>query len=127
LIMHDVIYQRFLTITSKNPPGDEEIKLLVGDQTMFLRRVFRNWAPNYASLRLTPLGHTIMSKMYQTWGVDIKNQRSLFEQSHTLLHLHNKMRTPYFVGQSWLYVYSSEVALEFEMMSRDVAAWLKME
>lgn len=125
--MHDLIYQRFLTTVQQHPPDDEVVKQLVIDQTRFNRRVFRNWAPTHASLRLTPLGHTIMTKLYQTWQIDIKSQRTLFEQAHTLLHLHNKIKTPYFLGHSHLHVYSSELALEFEMVSRDVVAWLKLE
>jgi hypothetical protein len=89
--------------------------------------VFYNHTVCTTSVRLTPLGFTVVSTLYQYWSMDLpKNWNDLINKSHILLKLRNKFNFPYYWDRRYLYVFNSEAALEFEMAGRDFEVWTKM-
>ena len=124
--LHDLIWQHYRT-TVKLGTQISEDHSLINDQDEFLRKVFHNHTAACTNLRLTPLGFTVVSKLYQYWSMDLpKNWPDLVNRTHVLLKLRNKLRFPYYWDRRYLYVFNSEVALEFEMAGRDFEVWTKM-
>ena len=121
--MHEQIHAHFLQLCAE---GDSTNGLeTVHDVNSFCRNCFQNYTRQYPSLKLTPIGHTIMQKMYECWKLTLEvDHFILLKKGSTLLLLHNKMKAPYYWDNRNFYVYHSEHALEYEMVSRDFSAWI---
>ncbi len=124
--VHDLIWHRYRATVILGTQIDADHSLIT-DRTEFLRRVFYNHTDCTTSVRLTPLGFTVVSTLYQYWSMDLpKNWNDLINKSHILLKLRNKFNFPYYWDRRYLYVFNSEAALEFEMAGRDFEVWTKM-
>jgi hypothetical protein len=97
----------------------------VHDKPAFLRACFWNYSEHRKSLRLTPIGHTVLKKMYECWRLPLQPEDlTVLNRGHILLQLHNNMKAPYYWDSRNFYVYHSEHALEYELVSQDFSAWI---
>jgi len=121
--MHEQIHAHFLELCAQ---GDSTVGAEhVHDMADFCKICFQNYTPQNHSLKLTALGHTIMQKMYECWSMDLdENALCVLNKGQTLLLLHKKMKAPYYWNNRKFFVYHSEHALEYEMVSRDFTAWI---
>ena len=121
--MHEQIHAHFLQLCAE---GDSTLGLETAhDVHSFCQICFQNYTRQYPSLKLTPIGHTIMQKLYECWKLTLEvDHIILLNKGSTLLLLHNQMKAPYYWDRRNFYVYHSEHALEYEMVSRDFSAWI---
>lgn len=121
--MHEQIHTHFLQLCTEGYSAvGQEIE---HDVHNFCKNCFQNYTHVNRSLKLTPIGHTIMNKMYECWKMTLSvDDLILLRKGATLLLLHNKMKAPYYWDSKSFYVYHSEHALEYEMVSRDFSAWV---
>jgi hypothetical protein len=123
---HDQIHAHFVEMCEKSDfvhtfPN-------VHDKSYFLKTCFLNYTPHHLSLRLTSIGHTILKHMYECWSWPVLEQdRMWLLRGYTLVQLHHKMLAPYYWDSKTFYVYHSEHAMEYEMVSRDFCSWLKAQ
>lgn len=92
----------------------------------FCRSCFQNYTVQNPSLRLTSVGHTIMRTMYEYWKLPLEPEDIiLLNKGATLLRLNMHMKAPYYWDPRNFYVYHSEHALEYELVSQDFSAWIR--
>lgn len=122
---HDQIHTHFVELCAQSDAQLVPALADVHDKPAFLRTCFWNYTQNRASLKLTPLGHTILQKMYECWRLPIQPEHlALLNRGNILLRLHKGMKAPYYWDSRNFYVYHSEHALEYEMVSQDFSAWI---
>ena len=124
MMAHEQIYahyQQFSTETSEDLGIEKGLTFLC-----FCHTCFWNYTPQYKTLRLTLLGNTLLQKMYESWHFTLDAEDlPLLSQGKILLHLHKTFTSPYAWDRKKFYVYHSEPALMYEMVSRDFPAWLR--
>jgi hypothetical protein len=120
--MHDQIHVHFVELCGQS---DAHLVATLPDKTAFLRTCFYNYSQHRKSLRLTPIGHTILQKMYECWKLPLQPEHiAVLNRGNILLQLHNNMKAPYYWDSRNFYVYHSEHALEYELVSQDFSAWI---
>jgi len=126
--VHDEIHAQFVNMCEQTGCNIIHTFPNVHDKTYFLKTCFLNCTGSHMSLRLTSIGHNILKKMYECWSWPLqKEDHVLLDRGYTLVQLHNKMQAPYYWDFKHFYVYYSEYAMEYEMVSRDFRSWLKAQ
>lgn len=123
--MFQKIWQDYQLLTAQAPdlPG---VEIQTNSEVAFLRSCFHNYTPQNAHLRLTPQGHVILKNMYEYWQFQLTDtDLHMLQQGKWLLHLQNHMKAPYYWDRRHFYVYHSEHALEYQLVSQDFSAWLR--
>ena len=92
----------------------------------FNRAVFKNYTENFPSMRLTPEGWLILSKVYETWCFPLnENDKQELQKGAMILGLHRHLKMPYYWDNKQFCVFGNEYALEIEMVNRDLSHWCK--
>ena len=126
--VHDKIHAQFVHMCEQSDWGFVHTFTNVHDKPYFLKTCFLNCTGSHVSLRLTAIGHTILKHMYECWSWPIQQlDRDMLNRGYTLVQLHNKMQGPYYWDARHFYVYHSEHAMEYEMVSRDFCSWIKSQ
>lgn len=126
--VHDQIHAQFVHMCEQPDPDFVHTFMDVHDKHYFLKTCFLNCAGSHMGLRLTGIGHTILKHMYECWSWPIPEaDRPLLNRGYTLVQLHTKMQAPYYWDNKHFYVYHSEHAMEYEMVSRDFSSWLRSQ
>ncbi len=93
----------------------------------FCNYMFQSWTPSQPTFKLTNIGFVIVSRMYQFWRFDIKNQPpNLFSIPRIQVHIFRNLRCPYHHDREWFYVFDSQKAMELEMAGGDLKLWTEM-
>jgi len=123
--VHDQIHAHFVELCAQSDTQIMPTLADVHDKPAFLRACFHNYSEHHASLRLTPVGHTILKLMYECWRLPIQPEHlTILNRGNILLQLHKHMKAPYYWDSRNFYVYHSEHALEYELVSQDFSAWV---
>jgi hypothetical protein len=126
--IHDVIYDHFCKLCVDHTKPHIENFDYIQDKSKFLKACFLNYQEYRASLRLTPLGLTILKHMYECWSWDLTwEDQDLLKKGSVLVRLNNHVKSPYHWDNRKFYVFDSESALEYELVSRSFSAWIAMQ
>ncbi len=123
--MHDQIWSQFEQMVQAPDAPELRLDAPFTSQSEFLHKCFHNYTQVNKSLKLTPLGHVILKTMYDCWSIDLPEDWSW--SAYTIIHMHKKMRMPYYWDRKRFYVYHSEIGLEFELVNRDWRAWIRWD
>ena len=123
--VHEQIHAHFMQLCAEDPEFTHAFES-APDLITFCKMCFHNYSVTSAPLRLTSVGHTILKHMYEYWQWQITDaDRSLLNRGITLISLHKVMKAPYYWDSRSFYVYHSEHALEYQLVSQDFSAWLR--
>lgn len=124
--VHDQIHTHFVQLNDQPDINQINVFEKVHDKPYFLKTCFLNYTPTHPTLRLTAIGHTILKRMYECWSWNLSSSDlDHLNRGHSLVQLHNKMVAPYYWDRMNFYVYHSESAMEYELVSRDFPAWIR--
>ena len=129
-MIYEQIYQDFKRLAQISDTAFSTVHgaMIELSYPQFCKYVFHNWTPQFASLKLTTIGFTILKKMYQTWHVPLEDSTEYLSSisGRVTVTLHQHLRVPYYLSHKDLYVFGAEPAMELEMASRSVRVWAEM-
>lgn len=99
----------------------------IHDREHFLKSCFLNYHTNNPSLRLTTMGNEYLKQMYDhaKWELSMSDV-DLLKIGHTIIKIHRRIKAPYYWNQRYFYMYSTENAMEYELVARDFEAWINL-
>jgi hypothetical protein len=123
--LHAQIHAHFLQLCEEDPEFTHAFETPPNLVT-FCKAYFHNYTSSSMQLRLTHTGHAILKNMYEYWQWPITEQdRPLLNKGTTIMSLRKVMKAPYYWDMRSFYVYHSEHALEYQLVSQDFSAWLR--
>jgi hypothetical protein len=123
--VHEQIHAHFVQLCQEDaehlPPFQSAPDLFT-----FCKMCFHNFTPMSAPFRLTPTGHVILKKMYEYWQWQLSDEdRANLNKGATIIKLSKALKGPYYWDMRSFFVYHSEHALEYQLVSQDFSAWIR--
>lgn len=122
---HQLVFDHFQKIKHSNPVLDQiTADPIPNTCDEFFARLMHQWNSRNPSWRLNPTGFLIFSKIYHYYQFPLPEQGDLFFQhGRVLVGLHRRLRSPYYWDRKHFYVFDQEIALEIEMVGKDLEHW----